>query len=104
MVGRSIKVRQVFVELRPEMGAEMHAGELLRMDAALVDAAHPIEGGRSCVCDSRQNPLKSLMYDSTRWQTDVSPVRIATHFTRLSVVMMSPYWQASVVVVAYPLV
>jgi hypothetical protein len=44
MVGRSIKVRQVFVELRHALGAEIPAGELLRLAAALVDATRPIEG------------------------------------------------------------
>jgi hypothetical protein len=44
MVGRSIKVRQVFVELRRALGAELPAGALLRLAAALVDAAHPLAG------------------------------------------------------------
>jgi len=43
MVGRSIKVRQVFAELRRALGTEVPAGELLRLAAALVDAAHPKE-------------------------------------------------------------
>src|SRR5262245_43644562 len=43
MAGRSIKVRQVFAELRRALGAEIPAGEVLRLAAALVDVAHPIE-------------------------------------------------------------
>jgi hypothetical protein len=44
MVGRSIKVRQVFVVLRSALGVTIPAGELLRLAAALVDAAHPLKG------------------------------------------------------------
>jgi hypothetical protein len=43
MIGRSIKVRQVFVELRRSLGAEIPAGELLTLSAKLVDAARPIQ-------------------------------------------------------------
>lgn len=43
MAERSIKVREVFVELRRALGTEVPAGELLRLAAALVDAAHPVE-------------------------------------------------------------
>jgi hypothetical protein len=43
MARRSIKVRQVFLELRRALRADIPAGELLRLAAALVDAAHPIE-------------------------------------------------------------
>ena len=43
MAERSIKVREVFVELRRALGTEVPAGELLRLAAALVDAAHPNE-------------------------------------------------------------
>jgi hypothetical protein len=43
MAGRSMKVRQVFAELRRALGAEIPAGELLGLAAALVDAAAPIE-------------------------------------------------------------
>ena len=38
MKARSIKVRQVFCELRRALGFEIPAGELLRLAAALVDA------------------------------------------------------------------
>ena len=44
MIGRSIKVRQVFVELRSALEVTIPAGELLRLAAALVDAAHPLKG------------------------------------------------------------
>jgi hypothetical protein len=40
---RSIKVRQVFAELRRALGSNIPAGELLRLAAALVDATMPIE-------------------------------------------------------------
>ena len=43
MASRSIKVRQVFAELRHALGAEIPAGELLRLAAALVDASYPRE-------------------------------------------------------------
>lgn len=43
MASRSIKVRQVFAELRHALGAEIPAGELLRLAAALVDATYPRE-------------------------------------------------------------
>ena len=43
MANRSIKVRQVFAELRQALGAEIPAGELLRLAAALVDASSPGE-------------------------------------------------------------
>src|SRR5262245_49312292 len=43
MARRSIKVRQVFAELRRAMGAEIPAGKLLRLAASLVDAARPVE-------------------------------------------------------------
>jgi hypothetical protein len=43
MQGRSIKVRQVFTELRRALGSEIPAGELLRLAAALVDATTPYE-------------------------------------------------------------
>ena len=43
MAGRSMKVRQVFAELRRALGAEIPAGELLGLAAALVDAAAPVE-------------------------------------------------------------
>jgi len=43
MTRRSIKVRQVFVELRRAMRAEIPAGELLKLAGALVDAAHRVE-------------------------------------------------------------
>jgi hypothetical protein len=43
MAGRSMKVRRVFAELRRALGAEIPAGELLGLAAALVDAAAPIE-------------------------------------------------------------
>jgi hypothetical protein len=42
--GRSIKVRQVFAELRRALGSDIPAGELLRLAAALVDATTPREG------------------------------------------------------------
>ena len=41
--GRSIKIRQVFVELRRALGSDIPAGEQLRLAAALVDATFPIE-------------------------------------------------------------
>jgi hypothetical protein len=41
MASRSIKVRQVFAELRHALGTEIPAGELLRLAAALVDASNP---------------------------------------------------------------
>lgn len=43
MASRSIKVRQVFAELRHALGTEIPAGELLRLAAALVDASHPCD-------------------------------------------------------------
>lgn len=43
MASRSIKVRQVFAELRQALGAETPAGELLRFAAALVDASYSRE-------------------------------------------------------------
>ena len=43
MAGRSMKVRQVFAEFRRAFGAEIPAGELLGLAAALVDAAAPLE-------------------------------------------------------------
>jgi hypothetical protein len=43
MARRSIKVRQVFVELRRALGVEIPAGELLRLSATLVAATYPIE-------------------------------------------------------------
>jgi hypothetical protein len=43
MAGRSMKVRRVFAELHCALGAEIPAGELLRLAAALVDVAAPIE-------------------------------------------------------------
>jgi hypothetical protein len=43
MAGRSIKIRQVFAELRRALGAEIPAGQLLSLAAALVAAAYPIE-------------------------------------------------------------
>lgn len=45
MRGRSIKVRQIFAELRHALGTDIPAGELLRLAAALVDATGPIETG-----------------------------------------------------------
>jgi hypothetical protein len=43
VAGRSIKVRQVFAELRRALGPEIPAVEVLRLAAALVDVAHPVE-------------------------------------------------------------
>lgn len=43
MASRSIKVRQVFAELRNALGSEIPAGELLKLAAALVDASYPRE-------------------------------------------------------------
>jgi hypothetical protein len=43
MKARSIKVRQVFYELRRAPGLDIPAGELLRLAAALVDATAPLE-------------------------------------------------------------
>ena len=43
MRGRSIKVRQIFAELRRALGTDSPAGELLRFAAALVD--DPIQTG-----------------------------------------------------------
>lgn len=43
MASRSIKVRQVFAELRHALGTEIPAGELLKLAAALVDASYPRE-------------------------------------------------------------
>ena len=45
MASRSIKVRQVFAELRHALGAAIPAVELLRLAAALVDASVPVEHG-----------------------------------------------------------
>jgi hypothetical protein len=42
-LGRSIKVRRVFAELRLALGSDIPAGELLRFAAWLVDATSPIE-------------------------------------------------------------
>jgi hypothetical protein len=53
MRGRSIKVRQIFAELRRALGTGTPAGELLRLAAALVDATDPIQTGDS-------NPSVSL--------------------------------------------
>jgi hypothetical protein len=43
MKSRSIKVRQIFSELRRTIGLDIPAGELLRFAAALVDATAPLE-------------------------------------------------------------
>jgi hypothetical protein len=44
MTSRSVKVRRVYAELRRALKAEIPAGELLLLAAALVDTAYPAKG------------------------------------------------------------
>lgn len=68
MANRSLKVRQIFAELRSAIGDEIPAGELLRLAAALVNtssAPDTDEGyGEShdrYICD--QLPLDEVLFD-----------------------------------------
>jgi hypothetical protein len=81
---RSIKIRQVFAELRRVLGLEIPAGELLRLAVALVDATTLIESrddhrsvGPKPACD--QLPLDKawedggwrIMDSESRWIMEV---------------------------------
>jgi len=69
VTGRSVKVREVFAELRRALGPEIPAGEALRLAVALVDIAHPIEanddelGRRSSRPASDRVPLDRAFSD-----------------------------------------
>ena len=58
MASRSIKVRQLFGELPHALGAEIPAGELPTLAAALVDATYPREPK-----DEHRNVADRLAFD-----------------------------------------
>jgi hypothetical protein len=91
MAGRSIKVREVFAELRRALGAKIPAGELLRLAAALVDATDPTQirdehrrvGGRPALDRMPLDRAFSdggwrIMLSESNWVADDDPGFAAT--------------------------